>query len=236
MPVLLARPSSEERAGGDSWRQGCLFYWPHHTQRWTDSDMKEWRVCPVHVGEFVRVQVFLLRSVMFKWERKVIFLSRVLFFHAVGLHVLAVCQKLLTASIFPSWALEVKGTYQAEDVLHISFSIVHHCSCTPTKPLSVLLPPLSQPLIDWLICVYEKSIGQPFECFSHLFAMDCSYCTDMQPAFHSFLRSAVSPLCRQQVEAQSRLVCAAHLSSELLSNFYDMAIKVTCCLQALITN
>ncbi len=41
----------------------------------------------------------------------IFFLSRVLFLHAVGLHLLAVCLKVLTASIFLSRALEVKGTY-----------------------------------------------------------------------------------------------------------------------------
>lgn len=32
--------------------------------------------------------------------------------------------------------------------------------------------------------------------------------------------------------SQVELVCTIHLRSEMLSNFYDMGIKVTCCLQA----
>lgn len=171
--ALHSRPLSEEQAGGDSWRLELAFFIDLITHReWEDRDTEVWMYQNVLC---VCTQVLLHRSVMFKWECRVIFLSSV-FFYAVGLHLLAICLKVLTAPIFLSWALDVKGTHSAEDVLHISFSAVHHCCCTPTAPLSMLLSPLLHPLIDWLIWVYEKSIGQPFECLSHWFFMDDSFC------------------------------------------------------------
>lgn len=122
---------------------------------------------------------------------------------------------------------------------------------TLSATFSVLLPPLLQPLIDWLIFVYEKSIRQPFECSSHWFYMDCSYCSSRLfipcRLFHDSASEHKGTVNINEWRRRRRrqglffifawwsqveLVCTIHLRSEMLSNFYDMGIKVTCCLQA----
>lgn len=57
---------------------------------------------PGCVGECMRAQVFLHLPVMFKSECEVIFPTGVLFFHTLGQHLLVLCLKVLTPSIFLS--------------------------------------------------------------------------------------------------------------------------------------
>lgn len=67
----------------------------------------------------------------------------------------------------------------------------------------MLLPPLLQPLIDWLIFVYEKSLRQPFECSSHWFYMDCSYWSSrLFISCRLFHDSADNRLTQSHVRAQ----------------------------------
>lgn len=60
----------------------------------------------VCVCGYACTEVILHHSVMFKQE-----CGDISGFYAVGLHLLSACLKVVTASIFPSRALEVKGTY-----------------------------------------------------------------------------------------------------------------------------
>lgn len=76
--ALHSRPLSEEQAGGDSWRLELAFFIDLITHReWEDRDTEVWMYQNVLC---VCTQVLLHRSVMFKWECRVIFLSSVFLF------------------------------------------------------------------------------------------------------------------------------------------------------------
>lgn len=106
-PAASQNPGTSQQAivWGTSWRgrlrAGVVFFLLTSSHKEREGQSK--CMC---------ARMFLHCFVMFKWERGVIFLFRALgvWLYAVGLHLLTVCLKVLTASIFLSWALEVKGT------------------------------------------------------------------------------------------------------------------------------
>lgn len=118
IPALLNRPPSEETSLRGQLEAGVVFfYWPHRTRRVEDRD-EEARAS-------ARAQVPPHRSVMFKWEREVIPLSRVLFLHAALWGCIFSLDVWWCWQLPFSWAEPLKWRthiqHQAEDVLHISF-------------------------------------------------------------------------------------------------------------------
>lgn len=94
---------------------GVSLYWPHRTHGELNTEIYIVLSESVHAGVSSALCDVLVRV----WGD--FCFKGFVFLNAVGLHLLVVFLKVLTASIFLSWALEVKGTYQAEDIYTFPF-------------------------------------------------------------------------------------------------------------------